>query len=109
MTYAIDANGKTDTGRVDSCTYTETCHIESHAIGLSISLTFIRPDHASIDLEMEGPTGCCYSSDAAETIHLETKPGLRRVPMYRGRERRRNEFVRNERFGVLYLQFSNLR
>jgi hypothetical protein len=109
VAYAIDANGKNDTGKIETCKYDKACEIESANSGLSISMGFFHPDHSGIQLEVRGPPGCCYSADAVRTIYLDIKPGLLRVPIYQGRERRENEFVQNKRFGVLYLEFSNLR
>jgi hypothetical protein len=108
VTYAIDANGKNDAGKIETCNYDKPCEIEPVGLGLSIFLSFIRPDHRSVQLHVYGPRGCCYS-DAATTIYLDLEPGLLRVPLYEGRARRGNEFIQNKRFGVLYLEFSNLR
>lgn len=109
VTYAIDANGKNDVGKIEACDDDRVCFLESANTGLSISLSFIRPNHRWVELYVSGPAGCCYSADANYAINLEIKPGLMRVPIYRGRVRRGNEFVQNKRFGVLYLEFSNLR
>ncbi len=107
--YAIEANGKDDTGKIETCTYNEPCEIKPVGFGLSIFLSFIQPDHRSVELHVYGRRGCCYSADAAPTIYLDIEPGLLRVPLYEGIQRRGNEFVRNKRFGLLYLEFSNLR
>jgi len=109
VAYAIDANGKTDKGIVDTCKYIDVCEITSADLGVTLSLGFTRPDHDSIELEIRGPPGCCYSADAKLTFYLGTRRGLQRVPIYVGHQRKGNEFVRNERFGVVYLEFSNLR
>lgn len=109
VTYAIDANGKNDAGKIESCDYDRVCEIEPAGLGLHISLSFIDPDHQWVELHVHGPAGCCYSADADRDINLEIKPGLLRVPIYQGRPRRGNEFVQNKRFGVLYLEFSKLR
>ena len=109
LTYAIDANGKNDAGKIETCEYVEPCEIRPAGLGLWISLSFIRPDHRWVNLVLYGPAGCCFSADGIRTIYLEIKPGLLRVPIYEGRARRGNEFVQNNRFGILYLEFSNLR
>lgn len=109
VAYAIDVDGKNDAGKIENCEYTKVCMIESVSSGLSISMGFFHPDHRGVELEVKGPPGCCYSGDAIRTFYLEVKPGLLRVPIYHGQARRENEFVQNERFGVLYLEFSNLR
>ena len=109
VTYAIDANGKNDAGKIETCDYDKPCDIEPPGLGLRISLSFTHPDHHGVELYVDGPPGCCYSYDAIRTFYLEIKPGLLRVPIYQGRARRENEFVQNKRLGVLYLEFSNLR
>jgi hypothetical protein len=111
VAYAIDANGKNDTGKIETCSYDKACEIESAKSGLLISLLFSRPspDHSWVDMRVKGAPGCCYSADASRVIYLEIKPGLLRVPIYEGKERRVNEFVQNKLFGVLYLEFSNPR
>ena len=109
LNYAIDADGKSDAGKVETCGYETTCDIESANSGLSLSLFFLQPDHKSIELRVKGPPGCCYSADANRIFYLEIAPTLLRVPIYQGRPRRGNEFVQNERLGYVYLQFSNMR
>jgi hypothetical protein len=108
LTYAIDANGKNDAGKV-ICEYDKPCSVEPVGFGISVNISFIRPDHRSAELEVFGGPGCCYSADANRTFYLDIEPGLVRVPLYEGRQRKGNEFVQNHRFGMLYLEFSNLR
>lgn len=108
LTYAIDANGKNDAGKI-ICEYDKTCEIVPVGFRMSLSISFIRPDHRSAELQVFGGRGCCYSADAARTFYLHVAPGLLRVPLYEGRARKGNEFVQNRRFGVLYLEFSTLR
>lgn len=109
VTYAIDANGKNDAGKIETCNYSKPCEIKPVGFGLWIFLTFIHPNHRWVELDVSGQPGCCYSADADSTINLEIRPGLLRVPIYQGRKRRGNEFVQNKRFGVVYLEFSNMR
>jgi hypothetical protein len=109
LAYAIEANGRNDVGKIETCDYDKPCDIDAPGLGLRISLSFIHADHDEVELYVDGPSGCCYSNDAIRTFYIEIKPGLLRVPIYQGRARRQNEFVQNKRFGVLYLAFSNLR
>ena len=109
LTYAIDANGKNDAGKIETCDYDKPCEIKPAGFRLGIFVSFIYPEHRSVELHVYGRRGCCYSVDAGTTIYLDIAPGLLRVPLYEGRERRGNEFVQNKRFGILYLEFSNLR
>jgi len=109
LIYAIDANGKNDAGKIETCEYSKPCGIEPPGFGLMIFLSFIRPGQRSVELHVYGRPGCCYSADAATTIYVDITPDLLRVPLYEGRKRRGNEFVQNKKFGVLYLEFSNMR
>lgn len=109
VTYAIDANGKNSAGKIETCDYETLCFIEPPGLGLQISLSFNHSDRRWVKLRIDGPPACCYSSDAASEFYLQIEPGLLRVPIYQGRARRRNEFVRNHKFGVVYLEFSSLR
>jgi hypothetical protein len=52
VTYAIDANGKNDAGKIETCNYDKPCEIEPVGLGLSIFLSFIRPDHRSVQLHV---------------------------------------------------------
>ncbi|WJR76483.1 hypothetical protein [Bradyrhizobium sp. NP1] len=68
VTYAIDANGKTDTGRVDTCIYDQRCEITSARTGLLLSLRPRLPQDEWVKVEVSGPPGCCFSDDATTTI-----------------------------------------
>src|SRR5947209_7636955 len=109
LTYALDADGKNDVGKIETCIYAKSCEIQPVGFRLDISITVVHPDHSSARLEVFGRDSCCYSADANRTIYLDIKPGLLRVPLYEGRMRKGNEFVRNSRYGILYLEFSNMR
>lgn len=109
LNYAIDANGQTGTGKVESCRYEKTCEINSAGLELSLSLDPVGPEGPLLTLNVQGPADCCYSADAALDFYVRVNPGLLRVPVYRGKLRKGDEFVRNERFGTVYLEFSNLR
>lgn len=109
VTYAIDAGDKSDVGKIENCEYVHGCIITSKIVGLTIFLDYAYQNREWVVLRIYGPPGCCFSADAARPIYLKIEPTLQRVPIYEGRLRRRNEFVMNNRFGVLYIQFSDLR
>ncbi|WP_315704562.1 MULTISPECIES: hypothetical protein [unclassified Bradyrhizobium] len=114
LNYAIDAAGKTDTGKLENCSYERVCEIR--AAGLMIKIV-VRPDTTGLptmDMNVLGPPGCCYTNEAAEQFHAKLTTGLLRVPIYRRVMRERDEFVRNpfswnERIGMIYLTFSHPR
>jgi hypothetical protein len=109
LNYAIDVGSATDAGKVDSCTYLSFCEIKSADLRMRLMINVHRPDHRSVELRIYGPNGCCYSDDANDIFYLDIKVGLQRLPIYAGRRRQRNEFVLNERLGILYLEFSDIR
>src|SRR4029079_11852387 len=96
LNYAIDANGKTDAGKI-VCDYDKICKIVPVGFRMSLSISFILPGHSSAHLEVVGGLGCCYSDDANKTFYLDIEHGLLRIPLYEGRARRVNEFVQNRR------------
>jgi hypothetical protein len=108
VAYAIDAHDENDSGKIETCEYGAECKLANH-LGLSIVLNIKNPKRLWADLEIKGPPGCCYSAQADETLYVEMTPTLMRVPFYEGQKRRRNEFVLNKKFGVLYLMFGNIR
>ena len=113
LNYAIDADGKTDAGKLESCSYEQICEIR--AVGLSIEI-FIRPRTTGfpmLDMNVLGPPGCCHTAGDVEQFHSMLTPDLS-VAIYRRVMRERDEFVRtpflqNERIGTIYLAFSHLR
>lgn len=107
--YAIDANGTTDAGKLDTCTYVKTCEIRSEGLRMRIELHAHWPDRRSVVLTIYGPNGCCYSADANDEFYVDVKPGLQKLRIYAGRRRQQNEFVLNERFGILYVEISDNR
>jgi hypothetical protein len=113
LDYAIDADGKTDTGKLENCNYEQICEIR--ATGLIIEIV-VRPKTTSLptmDMSVLGPSGCCYTAGVVKQFHSTLAPDLLRVPLYRRAMRERDEFVRtpfvrNERIGTIYLEFFHL-
>jgi len=111
VNYAVEANEKTDTGKLDSCDYEQVCEIR--AAGLNIEI-LIKPGVTglpTIDMTVRGQPGCCYGADAGETFHSTVGPGSLRLAIYRRVQRDRDEFVRNaffqnQRIGTIHLRFS---
>jgi len=81
LTYAIDANGRTAAGKVESCRYERICHVAGAGLELSIFLKFNRPDEAWLSLEVEGPPYCCTKGLAYCISKFRTcdKPSCLRV------------------------------
>lgn len=114
LDYAIDADGKTDTGKLESCSYERICEIREAGLVVEI---FVRPRSTGLptmDMKIFGPPGCCYAAGAVEQFYSTLTPDLLRLSIYRRVQGERDEFVRNsffqsERIGIIYLAFSHLR
>jgi len=107
--YALEVDGKTDTGKMESCEYVRPCQILFSATGMHVILNFIYPEHRVVYANVHGQPGCCYFTDGVDSISLDPKLPFHHLDIFEGRARRRNELVENRRVGVLYLGFSNLR
>lgn len=108
VAYALEADGKTETGKIESCHSVGSCRIKFHAIDATAELSyFAHPtDSDKIVLSMWGDSACCYFGDGNDTISLDPTKQLHAVAIYAGHARRRNEFIQNQRLGVLYLSFA---
>ncbi|WP_139025058.1 hypothetical protein [Bradyrhizobium sp. STM 3843] len=84
LNYAIDTNGNTDAGKIESCRYEEPYEIRPVGLRIRIYVHPRKKDLPSLDMDVLGPPGCCYTADAAEQFHVAIKPGLVRLPIYRG-------------------------
>ncbi|XUM22260.1 hypothetical protein ACRAVF_01115 [Bradyrhizobium oligotrophicum S58] len=113
LIYAVEANEKMDSGRLDNCDFERICEIR--AAGLNIEI-LVRTDVTgipTIDMTVRGQPGCCYGADASETFHSAVKLGSLRLAIYRRVLRDRDEFIRNayfqsERIGTIHLRFSQV-
>jgi len=108
VAYALDTDGKTETGKLENCNSIDTCKIKFRAIDATARLSYFAnpPDGDKIVLSMWGASACCYFSDGNDTIRLDPRKQLHAVPIYAGHARRRNEFIQNQRLGVLYVSFA---
>jgi hypothetical protein len=114
LNYAIDVDGKTDTGKLTNCRYNHVCEIRT--VGLIVKIV-VRPRTIGLptmEMNVQGPFGCCHTAGAVEQFHSTLKPGLLRVTVYRLVRKERDEFVRNELvqsepIGTIHLAFSHLR
>jgi hypothetical protein len=108
VTYAIDADGVIETGKLDSCVYRSSCMIEFGRMGLLVFLVVERSGSYHVNLSDNGRS-CCYFADATSSIALDTKVPIQRLRIFEGRRRRKLEVVQNDEIGVLDLIVSDLR
>jgi len=108
VTYAIDVEGRTDAGTIETCVYKDICHITSASLNLTISLGFVYPEYRFVYADVSSRWGCCYFSGGDPSIGLDPTPSVQHIPIFVGRMRAAHEFVQNAKVGVLYLAFSDL-
>ncbi|MGJ4888080.1 hypothetical protein ACQR1Y_07800 [Bradyrhizobium sp. HKCCYLRH3099] len=110
LTYAVEAKGTIDTGKLTTCDYERICEIQ--AADLIIELIFHRGTRSlsTIDMRARGALGCCFSVDGDQQFHAFLDAGSVRFAIYRRVEIGRDEFVRSafvqyEREGTIHLRF----
>ena len=109
VNYALEVDGKTDTGKKETCEYVRPCEIVSESAGVRVVMNFTYPDHRSVYTQVYGRLGCCYFRDGVDSISLDPRLPLHHLQIFEGQARRKNEFVQNRKVGVLYLSFSDMR
>jgi hypothetical protein len=109
LVYAIDANGKRDSGKLEGCSYEQQCEI--HAAGLIIGVLVHSRATGLPTLQMSVLSPSGHGLGTGDQFQSTLTPDLLRVPIYRQVMKGRDEFVRNsvlmnERIGTVYLNFS---
>ena len=114
VSYAFDAGDVNDAGKTE-CEYKYICTVSFEKLDLEILLSFVYPEHdhpkhheARIKIYGTRATVCCYFADGVDRV-VRDAGSLIRLRVYKGRKRIRNEYIQNEPFGILYLQFSDLK
>ena len=106
--YVLDS-GDNDSGTA-TCEYKSDCKIKSEKLKVSITLRSRDPiywNRVNIEISGDGPrSGCCYFEDGADRVVRDLRDSPIRLGVYVGRRRSRaSEFLINEPFGILHLQF----
>jgi len=114
LNYAIDADGKTDTGKYENCNYEDICEIRAADMSIEILVHASATGLPTMDMIVRGPPGCCYTVDATQRLQTTLRPGLLHAAIYRrvwrdGDEFVRNAFIETQRIGTIHLAFSQLR
>ena len=108
VAYALETDGKTETGKIESCNTVDSCQIKFHAIDATAELRYSSnpADGNKVVLSMRGDSACCFFRDGNDSISLDPATRLHVVTIYAGHARRGNEVVKNQELGVLYLSFA---
>jgi len=108
LAYGIELNGMRDTGTLDQCDIGELCEIRSARLDLRIIVWVDRIDSGLADIYISGHRRtCCLFGDGDHRYRADIEQALIRIPIYEGKRRLGNEFVRNKPVGTLWLSFSN--
>jgi hypothetical protein len=114
VSYAFDGKDSNEVGTARECSYDALCTIELRQIDLKVSMSLGRDGSGreQISISIHGGLslglGCCYFADGVNHLFFGFQPFVH-LGVYEGRPRRRNEWVLNSYFGVLYLQFSDMK
>ena len=107
--YSVDFGAETNAGKdagTLTCPFGQVCDAKMESIGLRVSIDVFRsdPERAHVRL-YGGDLSCCYFAYAADSITVDPRKPLSRVPFFKGARARGGLFIQNEPAGTLYLRF----
>ncbi len=110
VAYAFEVGDQIETGKMSECEYRYFCTISLKKLGLYVDLSFWDPKRNMVVVGAHGDRrpNCCFFADGARSVSRSARSMIR-LNVYEGHARRGNEFVRNAPFGVLNLQFSDMK
>ena len=105
--FGVETEANKDAGSL-MCLFDQTCSAKIEALGLRVSIDVFRsnPERAHVHL-YGGDLGCCYFDGAADSIIIDARKPLSRVPFFKGARARGGLYIKNERVGTLYLRFDS--
>jgi len=114
INYAIEANGKTGSGKLENCEDEHICRFHAADLDVELGVYADSTGVARTAMIVRGGPDCCYAVDAERQFHWIITPGLQRLAIYRRMRADRDDFVRNafsptQRIGTIYLEFSQRR
>jgi hypothetical protein len=114
INYAIEANGKTGSGKLEHCDDERICRFHAAELDVDIAVYADSAGVARMDMIVRGAADCCYTVDAERQFRSIVKPGLQRLAIYRRMRAARDDFVVsafswNKRIGTIYLELSRTR
>jgi hypothetical protein len=108
--YSMDFGAETPAGRdagTVACVFGETCAGNMDTLGLSVNVYVFRSevDRASVHLYGRRYLRLFYFNYAADSVAIDTRKPVSRVPFFKGERARGGLYIENERVGTLYLRF----
>lgn len=110
VSYAFEVGDQIETGKTDECEYRDLCTISLKKLGLYVDLSFWDPkrNKVVVGAYVDRRSNCCFFADGARSVSRSARSMIR-LNVYEGHARRGNEFIRNAPFGILNLQFSDMK
>jgi len=108
VAYALEVNGKTETGKIENCNSVDTCRIKFRTMDATADLTYFSNASGAgeVLLSIWGDSACCYFRDGNYSTSLDPNKRLHTLTIYAGHARRGNEVVNNQKLGVLYISLA---
>jgi hypothetical protein len=108
--FSVDFGAETRAGKDAGsvvCGFEEPCVAKMESLGLRLTINIFRSERqrAYVHLYGRDHIDCCYFEAASDSIVIDPRQALSRVPFFRGRRARGELFIENERVGTLYLRF----
>ena len=104
-TLAVETDVGKDAGSI-ACVFEQICSAEMESLGWRVTFHAFRgePGRAIVQL-YGGGLSCCYFAGAGDSITIDPRISLSRVPFFKGAGARGGLYIENERVGTLYLRF----
>jgi hypothetical protein len=107
--YSVDFGAETDAGKDAGsvvCPFDEVCIAKMESLSLRVSMSVFRGNRRRAYVNLYGrDLSCCYFEAASDSIIIDPRQALSRVPFFRGSGARGSLFIENKRVGTLYLRF----
>jgi hypothetical protein len=108
VAYAIDARGLRESGKHAECIYEKACRLNFERTSIRILVNADRGQKHHL-VSIYDSANCCYFADGGDMVWLDGDKPFHQLPIFEGRKRLGNEFVRNRKIGDIFLAFRDLR
>ena len=119
VAYAIDARGLIESGKNAECIYGKACRLNFERTSIRILVNagrgqkYLNDDRGQkyhlVLVSIRDSINCCYFADGGDTIWLDGDKPYHQLPIFEGKMRLGNEFVRNIKIGDILLAFRDFR
>jgi hypothetical protein len=108
--YRVEFGAETPTGKDAAtleCRFSEICSGKLESLNLTVSIYAVRSKLERAYINLDGSDlSCCLFAGAADSITVNLRRPLSRVPFFKGIRAKGGLFIENERAGMLYIRFN---